>query len=39
MGIRVLQNIGVLLLAILFSASFYFINTRKAKIKKQNRIR
>jgi preprotein translocase subunit YajC len=36
MWLHVLQNLGVLLLAILFSVFFYFINTRKAKIKKQD---
>jgi len=29
-----LQTLGVFLLAVLFSAFIYFINTRKAKIKK-----
>jgi hypothetical protein len=32
---NILQNIGVILLAILVSIVIYFINTRKAKIKKQ----
>jgi hypothetical protein len=34
MWINVLQNLGVLLLAVLFSILFYSTNTRKARNKK-----